>query len=180
MQSVSKLLAEQLNQLTQNLVQGVDINFDVATTQDYTTGTQQNRTNLNVGLSKRLLSDRLTVTVGSDFELQGPMQTNQQQNNVAGNIAINYKLSKDGRYMLRAYRKNDYTGVIEGYVVETGIGFIISVDYNKFKQIFSNKAKRRQKQEIKKSNKEIDKNESMKREQEQIITPPSKANENEK
>jgi translocation and assembly module TamB len=180
MQSVSKLLAEQLNQLTQNLVQGVDINFDVATTQDYTTGTEQNRTNLNVGLSKRLLSDRLTVTVGSDFELQGPMQTNQQQNNVAGNIAINYKLSKDGRYMLRAYRKNDYTGEIEGYVVETGIGFIISVDYNKFKQIFSNKAKRRQKQEIKKSNKEIDKNDSMKREQEQTITPPSKANENEK
>lgn len=180
MQSVSKLLAEQLNQLTQNLVQGVDINFDVATTQDYTTGTEQDRTNLNVGVSKRLLSDRLTVTVGSDFELQGPMQTNQQQNNVAGNIAVNYKLSKDGRYMLRAYRKNDYTGEIEGYVVETGIGFIISVDYNKFKEIFSNKEKRRQKREIKKSNKEIDKNDSMKREQEQTITPPSKANENEK
>ncbi len=180
MQSVSKLLAEQLNQLTQNLVQGVDINFDVATTQDYTTGTEQDRTNLNVGVSKRLLSDRLTVTVGSDFELQGPMQTHQQANNVAGNIAVNYKLSKDGRYMLRAYRKNDYTGEIEGYVVETGIGFIISVDYNKFKEIFSNKAKRRQKREIKKSNKEIDKNDSMKKEQEQRITPPSKANENEK
>ena len=44
MQSVSRLLAEQLNQLTQNLVQGVDINFDLATTQDYTTGTEQDRT----------------------------------------------------------------------------------------------------------------------------------------
>src|SRR5664279_757612 len=99
MQSVSRLLTEQLNALTQNLVAGVDINFDVATTQDYTTGSQQNRTDLNVGISKRLLSDRLTVTVGSDFELQGPQPTNNPQQNFAGNISINYKLSKDGKYM---------------------------------------------------------------------------------
>ncbi|MEO9144569.1 MAG: translocation/assembly module TamB domain-containing protein [Ginsengibacter sp.] len=153
MQSVSKILSEQLNQLAQNLVQGVDINFDLATTQDYTTGTEQDRTNLNVGVSKRLLNDRLTVTVGSDFELQGPMQGNQQKNNIAGNISINYKLSKDGKYMLRAYRKNDYTDVIQGYVIETGIGFVISVDYNKFKEIFSTKEQRRKKREIKKENK---------------------------
>lgn len=154
MQSVSKLLSEQLNQLAQNLVQGVDINFDLATTQDYTTGTEQNRTDLNVGVSKRLLNDRLTVTVGSDFELQGPMQATQQKNNIAGNISINYKLSKDGKYMLRAYRKNDYTDVIQGYVIETGIGFIISVDYNKFKEIFTTKEQRRKKREIRRKNKE--------------------------
>ena len=178
MQSVSRLLTEQLNNLTKDLVQGVDINFDVATTEDYTTGTQQNRTDLNVGISKRLLSDRLTVTVGSDFELQGPVQSNQQQNNLAGNISINYKLSKDGKYMLRAYRKNDYTEEIEGYVVETGIGFIISVDFNKFKEIFQNKKQREQRREIKKGNKEIQKADDAKKENEQTITTPTNANQN--
>jgi hypothetical protein len=131
-----------------------------------------------VGISKRLLSDRLTVSVGSDFELQGPMQTNQSQNNLAGNISINYKLSKDGRYMLRAYRKNDYTGAIEGYVIETGIGFIISVDYNRFRQIFMSKAQRKKKREIKKHNKEIKKQDNMRKIQDKTITPPSKAKEN--
>jgi hypothetical protein len=178
MQSASRLLTEQLNALTKNLVQGVDINFDVATTQDYTTGSAQNRTDLNVGVSKRLLSDRLTVSVGSDFELQGPMQTNQQQNNLAGNIAVNYKLSKDGRYLLRAYRKNDYTGEIEGYVIETGIGFIISVDYNKFKQIFSSKEQRQKKREIRKNNKKIKKVDNAKKEKEQTIVTPTKASQN--
>jgi translocation and assembly module TamB len=178
MQSVSRLLTEQLNALTQNLVAGVDINFDVATTQDFTTGSQQNRTDLNVGISKRLLSDRLTVTVGSDFELQGPQPANNQQQNFAGNISINYKLSKDGRYMLRAYRKNDYTDIIEGYVIETGIGFIISVDYNKFSEIFTSKEQRRKKREIKKDNKKDDKQEAAGEEEEKTITTPSKANEN--
>ncbi|MEO6837914.1 MAG: translocation/assembly module TamB domain-containing protein [Ginsengibacter sp.] len=175
MQSVSKLLTEQLNQLAQNLVQGVDINFDLATTQDYTTGTEQDRTNLNVGVSKKLLNDRLTVTVGSDFELQGPMQTNQQQNNIAGNISVNYKLSKDGKYMLRAYRKNDYTDVIQGYVIETGIGFIISVDYNKFKEIFTTKKQRREKKEIRKENKQIENKDVEKDGIEQPAVLPSKS-----
>src|SRR6185312_9776873 len=180
MQSVSRLLSEQLNQLAQNLIQGVDINFDLATTQDYTTGSEQNRTDLNVGVSKRLLSDRLTVSVGSDFEVQGPMQSNQQQSNLAGDIAVNYKLSKDGRYLLRAYRKNDYTGEIEGYVIETGVGFIITVDYNKFSQIFSSKAQRKKKREIRKDNRKITRTDNAKKESEQRITPPSKASTNDK
>lgn len=135
-QSVSKLLTEQLNGLAGNLIQGVDLNFDVASTDDYTTGERRNRTDLNVGLSKRLLNNRLTVTVGSNFQLEGPQQTGQQSNNIAGNVAINYQLSRDGRYMLRAYRKNDYYGVVDGYIIETGLRFIITLDYDRFADIF--------------------------------------------
>jgi translocation and assembly module TamB len=137
-QSVSKLLTEQLNKLAENLIQGVDINFDVTSIDDYTTGERRNRTDFNVSLSKNLLSERLRVTVGSNFELEGPNQS-AQQSNLAGDVAIDYKLSKDGRYMLRAYRKNEYEGVVEGYIIETGLSFIITVDYNKFAEIFRKK-----------------------------------------
>lgn len=141
-QSVSKLLTEQLNQLAAGLVSGVDINFDVQSQEDYSTGQFQNRTDLNVALSKRLLNDRLTVTVGSNFELEGAQNTNRQSNNIAGDVSIAYQLSKDGRYMLRAYRKNEYEGILEGYIVETGLGFVISIDYNRFREIFESAKKR--------------------------------------
>jgi translocation and assembly module TamB len=143
-QSVSKILTSQLNQLASSLIKGVDINFDLQSTDDYTTGNLQNRTDLNVAVSKRLLNDRLTVSVGSNFELEGP-QTSDQTDNIAGNIAVDYKLSKDGRYTLRAYRKNDYDDVLEGYVVETGVGFIITIDYNSFREIFMKKNKKKNK-----------------------------------
>lgn len=177
-QSVSRLLTEQLNNLTKNLIQGVDINFDLATTQDYTTGTARDRTDFNVGVSKSLLSDRLTVTVGSDFQLEGPQAANSQSNAIAGNISINYKLSKDGKYMLRAYRKNDNTGTIEGYVVETGLGFIISVDFNKFKEIFTTREQRRKKREIRKENKAEAQKSSVIKADEQTIDTTIKANGN--
>jgi hypothetical protein len=150
-QSVSRLMTEQLNQLAGGLIEGVDINFDVASSDDYSTGERRSRTDLNVGLSKRLLNDRLTVTVGSNFELEGPQQSNQSSNNIAGNVALNYQLSRDGRYMLRFYRKNDYQGVVDGYIIETGLGFIMTVDYNRFREIIHAKRIRKEREERQKA-----------------------------
>jgi len=143
-QSVSKLLTEQLNRLADDLVAGVDLNFDVLSSEDYTTGQRRDRTDLNVGLSKKLLNDRLTVSVGSNFELEGPQNSKQQSSNIAPDIALDYQISRDNRYLLRAYRKNEYEGVIDGYIIETGVGFIITVDYNNFRQIFISKRERDQ------------------------------------
>jgi translocation and assembly module TamB len=136
MSSVSKLLTDQLNNLAKGLIEGVDLNFDLVTTADYTTGDKRNRTDFNVGLTKRLLNDRLTVTVGSDFELQGPKPQNQSSTNTTADVAVDYMISRNGRYALRVYRKNDYQGIIEGYIIETGIAFRINVDYNHFAEIF--------------------------------------------
>lgn len=134
-QSVSKLLTSQLNKLAAGLIDGVDITFDVTSTDDYTTGSRRSRTDLDIGLSKRLLNERLTVTVGSNFELEGPKNSSQQANNIIGNLSVNYALSRDGRYMLRFYRKNEYEGIVDGYIVESGLSFIISVDYNKVREL---------------------------------------------
>lgn len=138
--SVSEMLSDQLNNLAGNLIEGVDLNFDLVSSDDYTTGELQNRTDLNVGLSKQLLNDRLKVSIGSNFELEGPSNANQSSNNIAGNVAFDYQLSKDGRYMLRGYRKNVTDAIVDGYIIETGVGFIITLDYTKFREIFARKA----------------------------------------
>lgn len=151
-QSVSKLLTEELNRLAADLIKGVELNFDVESSDDYSTGERESRTDLNVGLSKRMLNDRLTVTVGSNFELEGPQNSNQQASNIAGNVLLNYRLSEDGRYMLKAYRKNQYQGVIDGYVVETGIGFTITMDYNRFREIFENRKAAAERRKMRREN----------------------------
>ena len=147
-QSASKLLTQQLNQLAAGLINGVDVNFDVVTSEDYTTGSMKNKTDLNVSLSKKLLNDRLKISVGSEFGLEGPQNANQQGNNIAGNLSAEYQLSRDGRYLLRFFEKNDYEGDLYGYVIETGLSFVITVDYNRLKEIFQ---RRKQKVEVQKA-----------------------------
>ncbi len=153
--SVSKIFTDELNDLAASLIKGVDVNFDVESSEDFTTGKRQNRTDLNVNLSKRLLNDRLTVSVGSNFELEGVQGSNQRSTNLAGNISIDYLLSQDGRYKIRGYRKNTYEGILEGYMIETGIGFVITVDYNRFKEVFiSKKAREKRRVERRKQRQE--------------------------
>jgi len=138
--SVSSLLSDQLNKLAGNLIGGVQLSFNLTSGADYSTGVQQNRTDLNVGLSKQFLNDRVTVTVGNNFNLEGQNQPGQKTTDIAGNLSVNYKLTEDGRYMIRAYRKDEFI-VIEGQVVETGVGFSITYEYNKFKELFVKKSK---------------------------------------
>ena len=162
--SVSSLLSDQLNRLAGNLIAGVNLNFGLTSGEDYSSGTATNRTDLNVGLSKNFLSDRLTVTVGNNFNLEGAQQ-GEKTSNIAGNVSVNYKLTEDGRYLIRVYRRDEYI-VIEGEVVETGVGFSLTYDYNHFKELFAKKPKKekqlekqykKEQKEKKKKQKEADK-----------------------
>ena len=143
-QSVSKILSQQLNDLAGELVSGFQLEFDLESTEDYTTGTKENRTDLNVGVSKKLLNDRLKVTVGSSFAVEGQERANEESTNIAGDVALDYQLTKDGRYMVRAYRKNEYQVAVEGQVVETGVAFIITMSYNKFRELFHRSAEEKE------------------------------------
>lgn len=136
--SVSSLLSAQLNRLAGDLIKGVDVDFDLQSGDDYSTGTMQTRTDLNIGISKMLFDDRLKVTIGSNFEIEGNARPGEQATNIAGDIAIDYQLSRDGRYLLRVYRKNQYQVTLQGQYVETGLGFIINMDYDDFNDLFKN------------------------------------------
>jgi hypothetical protein len=138
-ESVSRLLENQLNNLAGGLIEGIELDFGLTSEEDFSTGSSQMRTDLNVGVSTRLLQDRLKISVGSNFELEGPTRPNQKTANIAGNIQLDYMLSRDGRYSLRAYRRDEYEVALQGQVVETGVAFIITVDFNTFKELIEYK-----------------------------------------
>lgn len=186
-QSVSKILSQQLNNLASDLIKGVELNFDLESTEDYTTGQQANRTDLNVGVSKTLFDDRLKVTVGSSFGLEGPQQTNQQTTNIAGDVSVDYRLTQDGRYMVRAFRKNEYQVALQGQVVETGVSFIITMSYNKFRELFHStpeeiemRQRERDRKKREKEEKERVKTEAEQKKEAKDDLPPNSTNDEDK
>ncbi|HMK03521.1 MAG TPA: translocation/assembly module TamB domain-containing protein [Ferruginibacter sp.] len=139
-QSVSQFLSGALNEIAGNLLKGVDIDLNLNSYTDYSDGGNVQRTDLNVALSKTFLDDRLTVGIGKNFGVQG-QDAAKANNNFIPDITIGYKLTKDGKYLLKAYRKNQFEVILDGYVVETGIGFIVTMDYDKFNELFRRKKK---------------------------------------
>ena len=140
-QSVSQFLSSALNEIAGNLLKGVDIDLNLNSYRDYANGGNNQRTDLNVALSKTFLDDKLTVSIGKNFGVQGQNAADKQNNSFIPDVTIGYKLTKDGKYLLRAYRKNQFEVVIDGYVVETGVGFVATIDYEKFNELFRRKKK---------------------------------------
>lgn len=136
--TVSSFLTGQLNNLASDLIKGVELDFNLNSEEDYLTGNAETRTDLNVGISKMLFDDRLKITIGSNFEVEGNTRPGEKASNIAGDISLDYQLSKDGRYFARVYRKNQYQATLQGQFVETGIGFIINMSYNRFRELFMN------------------------------------------
>lgn len=134
-QSVSGVLSSQLNRVAGDLVKGVDLNFDFESQDDYSSGTAQTRTDLKVGMSRTMKNDRIKVNVGANVPIEGA-PTAQNASFITSDVQVDYMLSKDGKYMLRTYSKNKYEGVIEGQIIETGITFIFTVEYDKFREMF--------------------------------------------
>jgi len=134
-ESAGRIISQQLNRLAGNLVKGVDIEFDVDAVDDYSKGVRESRTDLNVALSKQFFDNRLKITVGSSFGLEGTPYENQSSSNIAGNFKADYLITRDGRYKLRAYRKNEYQMALLGEIVETGLTFIITMDYDTWNEL---------------------------------------------
>lgn len=134
--SVSKILTDQLNQLA-NKIEGIELEMDVNSYQDYSSGNAEGRTQLELGVSKNLFNDRIVVKVTGNINLEGTSTSSQQDlSNFIGDLQLEYKLTEDGRLRLLGFRQRDYD-IISGQLIRTGAGVIFVRDYNSFRELFT-------------------------------------------
>ena len=137
--SVSKLLTEQLNRLSEN-IKGIELSFDVKSYEDYSSGEAQGQTAVQLGVSKSLLDDRLIVKVSGNVDIEGNATNQNSFTDYIGDLALEYKLTEDGRFRITGFRNNNYD-IISGELIETGAGLIYIKDYNTLRELFKANAK---------------------------------------
>lgn len=132
--SVSRLMSDQLNQISGQYIKGVILNVDVQSYNFSQGGKSQSNTVVNVGVKKEF--DRLSVQVGGNIPVEGSSSQQNNAQNLTGDVQIDYKLTKDGRYKLKAFRQNQVDNISNGVITETGTGILYSKDYNRTKDLF--------------------------------------------
>lgn len=183
--SVSQVLTDQLQNLTGKYLAGLGLDLGITNQADYSTGSAQSRTDLNVAVRRQLLNNRLTVRLGTDVPLSGNSGTQATQgssaaSNFAGDVSIEYTVLRDGRLRLRAFRQNAYED-IDGNIVRTGASLVFQRDYNNLQDLFAKIAPetKRELRDARKQDK-LDTEERKRREQQQAdsaaaVTNPSTA-----
>jgi len=140
--TVGNFLSAQLNKLSSKYIPGVELNFDVNSYNDYQTGTAQGRTQVAIGVKKQLFNERLSVQLGGNVDVEGERTKQNSASNITSDVAVEYKLTTDGRFLLKGFRQNLYEGAIEGQLVETGFGVVYKHDFNKWKEFFKAQSKK--------------------------------------
>ncbi|NND31496.1 MAG: AsmA family protein [Saprospiraceae bacterium] len=104
--SVSNLLSNELNRLAKRYIKGVDLDFGVNSYSNTFDDGNSLITELEVGLSKRLLNERLTVKVGGNVQFENTTVevVNNQNSTFSGDFVLEYKLTPDGNYNLRFFQ----------------------------------------------------------------------------
>ncbi len=134
--SGSKFLTQQLNVLSGRYIRGIDIDFEVQSYEDYSADGSEGRTELQIQLSRRFLDDRLAVEVGGHIELEGERKRQSGISDIAGDMAVEYMLTQDGRYRIRGFRRTEYQSFFDGDLISTGLSLVYTRDFNSFRELF--------------------------------------------
>jgi hypothetical protein len=141
------ILANQLSSMLSQLSSNVDIGMN------YRQGDDISQQEFEFALSTQLFNDRLTINgnVGMSYD-----RSQKNASNIVGDVDISYKLTKDGRWLLKAfnhsntnswYYNNDYDKVSP---YTQGVGIAYRKDFNNIAELFkrSKKRKKKKKQQI--------------------------------
>lgn len=138
--SLNQVLTDQLNRLSGQYVKWVDLTVGINNNDEYTQQGVNQGTQFSVGLKKSFLNDRLSVQVGTSVNVQNNGEVKGlDANNLTGDIVVEYKINPDGSLRFKAFRENQYEGLIDGSVYKTGVGVVMSRDYDTEKELFRKK-----------------------------------------
>lgn len=128
--SVGNLINNQLNRLAGN-AEGLQINFDLDQYENQLGTGDEQITDIDFGISQTLLNDRLVISVGGNVNLESGQEQGTAMSGLPGDFVLEYKLTPDGKYIVKVFQKSDYNSFNDANVWKTGVGFSYQTKFGK-------------------------------------------------
>lgn len=138
--ALNTLLNKEIESLLTNKLKHTEINFDIDTYDATGTGAQQ--TDYSLSVSQNFFNDRVRVTVGGKMSRGDEVMQNQNQ--IINDVSFEWMIKKDGSHFLRLFRKTNFESVLEGQVIESGLGYVHQRNAYRFWQLFVPQGNKRQ------------------------------------
>jgi hypothetical protein len=132
---VSNTLSNMLSQVSHDFNVGIN----------YNPGTQSSADEIELALSTQLLDDRLVID-GNIGVSNANSSSSQKTSSLVGDIIIEYKLTPDGRFRVKAFnRSNDISLFNNDSPYTQGVGIFYRKDFNNISDLFRRAGARQQK-----------------------------------
>lgn len=128
-----KLLSNQLS----NMLSKISKDFDIGI--KYQPGSQLTEEELEVALRTQLFNDRLLID--GNFGVRGT-STSQNTSSVVGDINLEYKITQDGRFRVKAFNRTNNLSILENNAPYTqGVGVFYRREFERFGDLFGHSPK---------------------------------------
>ncbi|GAP44778.1 hypothetical protein TBC1_12589 [Lentimicrobium saccharophilum] len=133
-----EILTNQLSNMLSQISKDVDIGVN------YRTGDALSSEALEVALSTHLFDDRVTIDGNLGVMTSG---TTQNTNNIIGDVVIDVKITRDGRFRVKAYNKSNNPFEITSYNAnyKQGVGIYYRYEFDRFSELFRRQRKKQPK-----------------------------------
>lgn len=152
--SLSSFLFNQISNLASSLRDDIDftINYQAYETNiDPSNSTDLvKRNELQVALTKRFFNDRLAVDVGGNFDFSASSTPNSSSN-IAGDFAVEYKITPDGRVSGKVFSKSNYDIIDATNKQNNGISLKYTRDFDNVKELLKDPEREKKRQQRKQS-----------------------------
>ena len=124
------------NQISNVVGQSMDISLGMESTSDAEGG---RGTDYNFQFAKRFWNNRFRIVIGGTVSTGNTAQKNET---FIDNVAIEYRLDDSGTRYVKLFHETNYESVLEGEVIETGIGVVLRKKVSKLGELFIFKKKK--------------------------------------
>ena len=134
--TASELLSNQLSNWLSKLSNNIDVGLNYRPGDDITSD------EIAVALSTELFNDRLVIS--SNFGVAQGNEINQNENELIGDVNVEYKLNEDGSFRVRVFtRTNEYdiTNTNQSQTT-SGVGVYYKKEFNNWKEFITPKRRR--------------------------------------
>jgi hypothetical protein len=121
-----------------SILSSVSTNFDIGI--NYIPGDEVSSEEVEVALSTQLFDDRLSID--GNFGVSSESNS-QSTSSIVGDVQLEYKLTQDGRFRVKAFNRSNDLSLINNDVPYTqGVGIFYRKDFDNLRELFTPSKKR--------------------------------------
>lgn len=129
--ALSSFLDAKINELAGSAMKSVSVNIGINDAQNAETG--ESYKNYSFSFRKRFWNDRITVVIGGEVNSGNVPVENESFIN---NVSLEWKISNSGNRYLRVFYDKNFESLLEGEIIETGIGYVYKRKLNNLGELF--------------------------------------------
>ena len=141
--ALSSFLDAKINEISGNAIKNFDVNFGINDAMNAETGNAY--TNYSFSFSKRFLNDRITIVIGGEVNSGDRPDKSTGNNSFINNISLEWRLNDAGNRYIRIFYDKNYQSLLEGEIIETGVGYVYKRKLSSLKELFIFKKKEKAK-----------------------------------